>query len=269
MAREKKRELRNRLNAYSATIQSSTKAVLKHTAENWPRYAAVASSALAMATNGSASIIYSGTQNLTAKVASAPPGPGTVSNHSHKSVALLPGIGFGIQVEQTHVSATGFDTARVFQLGGLEFLAKSAGAPGSESLKKLGAGVKISTAPGFWQGAFPPILATKGFGFFSGSDKNWPADEDGYAAFRFKTGGGVTDYGWVQLIYEDEPSGDMGPFEIEAIDWAYATDGGAITTGEVPPPPSTPEPSTAALALLASGAAGVEVLRRRRRKSTV
>ncbi|MGA2135865.1 MAG: IPT/TIG domain-containing protein [Bryobacteraceae bacterium] len=61
-----KLELDHRLEAYFATLRPSTlRDVLKRSAENWPIYAAVTGSALAMTTSTSAAIIGSGLRDTT------------------------------------------------------------------------------------------------------------------------------------------------------------------------------------------------------------
>ena len=61
MGAPRKLDLERRLEAYFATLRSSSlKEVLKHSAGNWQVYAAVTGSAMAMVTSASASIIGSG-----------------------------------------------------------------------------------------------------------------------------------------------------------------------------------------------------------------
>lgn len=68
-------ELDSRLNGYFATLRTSSFGdVLRRSVENWQVYAAVTGSAVAMATNASASIIYSGILNQKVAVKSAQTG---------------------------------------------------------------------------------------------------------------------------------------------------------------------------------------------------
>jgi hypothetical protein len=61
------KSLNQLLNTHFAALRSSNlPEILRRSVANWQIYAAVTGSALAMATNASASIIYSGIQNVTA-----------------------------------------------------------------------------------------------------------------------------------------------------------------------------------------------------------
>lgn len=272
MGIDRKPVLESRLYAYSANVKSSTRGILKHAAEHWPKYAAAAGSVVAMATNAAAQIVYSGPQNLTASVnsvgplhSSAPPPQYPVvgldpATSAHKTAYLQGSIGFQIGVKQ-ECCGDGFlnGAASVKGLGGLAFLET-----GSQfSLRKLGKSVNISTLPNNFHTG-PLFLKTVNFGTTGAHNTHgaWTSGKSGFGAFRF-TVGGKQDYGWVRLIYTDSSNG--APDSITAIDWAYGADGTPIITDV---PSATPEPSTADLALLAAGALGVLALRRRK-KATV
>ncbi|HEX4133617.1 MAG TPA: hypothetical protein VHY84_03265 [Bryobacteraceae bacterium] len=65
-------EFNDRLKAYFGTLGASSIAdALKRSAEKWPVYATAAGAALAMASNASASIIYSGDLDLTVSIPKA------------------------------------------------------------------------------------------------------------------------------------------------------------------------------------------------------
>ena len=68
MGAARKFDLDHRLEAYFATLRSSSlKEALKRSSGNWHRYAAVTGSAMAMMTGASASVIGSGSPEITAE----------------------------------------------------------------------------------------------------------------------------------------------------------------------------------------------------------
>jgi hypothetical protein len=268
--RERKPELDNRLEAYATTLrQSSSGELLRRSAEKWPVYAAVTGAALAMASNASASIIYSGIINATA-AASAPGLYRTAS--AFTTVHLKNGSG-GL-LSRTFLLANLRQQGYSGQLG----VAIGGGASGvgfllhSSTVKRLSSGAVISGAGntatsefanGFVSG--PGGIAARGnfrttYGYVGTFDRGW-SQTKGFAAFSFNPGSGA-DYGWVRLQFTVGQDGTLD--SITAIDWAYQDDGSAILAGDTGIS-ATPEPSTAALTLLAVGAAGVEALRRRRK----
>jgi hypothetical protein len=281
-------ELENRLSAYFAALRSSFFGdILKRAAGNWQTYATVTGSAMAMATNAAAGVIYSGPhQDVTA-------GPLAVSsyvignsarNQGLRATANIGlktgggnplGVSFRIGVDQ-FPSAFWVGYAGLHGDGKIGFLTQTTQHNGAayNHVRKLQFGASVSKAVPFNR-SFGD-LATQRF-VLTGrtvagtttalfADKTlfgeggWPANKTGFAAFSFSTTpSGTKDYGWIRLEYFVGPNGAAN--EIEAIDWAYGADGTPITAGEIP----TPEPSTSALALLAAGAAGVAALRRRRK----
>jgi hypothetical protein len=243
-------------------------------------YAAATGSALAMATNASAGVIYSGIQNFTvgpiASVGIARITNGnSVSHFTAKSTFLRNGTGaplgagFLLGVGQSCCFYNGVDGFGFIQgRGGLQVLQHSFGSSGSNStstafvprsLKKLGKGVNVSAATGQFQSVgelkFRSINLS-GRAFSTGS---WTAGKTAFAAFRFQTTSGKTDFGWVRLLFTESNNGM--PNSVTAVDWAYNSGGLPINAGDV----ATPEPGTAALGLLAAGAAGVIALRRKRK----
>jgi hypothetical protein len=283
-------ELDNRLSAYFGMLRSSFLGdALRRTARNWQTYAAVTGSAMAMATNASAQVIYSGPhRDVTA-------GPLAVSsyvignsarNQGLRATAKVGlktaggnplGVSFRIGVDQ-FPSDLWVAYAGLNGDGKIGFLTHTTQHNGTtyHHVRKLPFGASIAKASPFNRSS--GNLATERFSLaargapgsttalFAGSKVlgkgGWWASRIGFAGFSFSTApGGIKDYGWIRLGYFVGPDGAAN--EIEAFDWAYGAAGTPITAGEVPS--STPEPSTGALALLAAGAAGVAALRRRRK----
>ena len=92
MGAARRLDLDRRLEAYFATLRSSSlKDVLKRSAGNWQVYAAVTSSAMAMVTSASASIIGNGSRAITSdSIASAR----TTNHHlADKNLAFMNALG--------------------------------------------------------------------------------------------------------------------------------------------------------------------------------
>jgi PEP-CTERM motif len=263
----RKVKLDNRLNAYFATLRrSSLRDALKRSVENWQVYAAVTGSAVAMATNSSASLIYSGPVNTTVSVSSAPTG------HTHtsqkkiqlKNAAGAPiGIGFNIIVVQDNPGPSFQFGAAGIQASQVDFLLSN------NDIKRLSSNAAISGGAhtahshnGFVSGNHTAAnqSISSGRRRYSGWTKT-----KGFAGFVFSTAGHQKDFGWVRLQYTVGANTLIDSLTV--IDWGYQNNGTGITAGEGTPPPAIPEPSTAALALLAAGAAGVTALRRYRKSS--
>jgi hypothetical protein len=255
--------LTRRLNQYSASTST-----LQSNFRNWKMYAAVTGSAVAMATNASADIIYSysGLRDIQAgPIASAtvnsahPSGTAKVIIRSHAS--HTPGFLIGVQQDLGHGSLRGAAYLNGGQYFG--FLNSSKG-----MLKKLSSGYLISSgrAPfqNFYNLAASQNLRTSNH---TGSLAGWAASKVGFAGFSFETTGmAQRDYGWLRLEFTVGANGAADKFQV--IDWGYNNTGGSILAGQgAPAPVTTPEPSTGALALLAAGAGGVLALRRRRKNA--
>jgi hypothetical protein len=277
-------ELENRLNGHFATLRS-----VQRGKSNWPVYAAVTGSALAMATNAAAgSITYSGVLNVsTSPVVSVNTNP-TVSSHTNgfRKVNILNSAGryFSAGVHQQASTANLIRRGSAFLRTGtgggfgghIAFLLVNSGH--TNQLQKLSFGNKISTnspiAAGVWEGgsvdfavesikgpAVASVIASSGF----------PKSASAFAAFRLSTAGTLgagghhgLEYGWIRLSYELGANGLVN--DVEIVDYAYAALGVQVTAGETS---ATPEPSTMAMALLAAGAAGVVALRRRRKSQNL
>lgn len=254
--------LGSRLKKHFAAIRSQRAASC---AAHWQVYAAAAGSALALATNASASIIYSGVQNLTASV-----DPAITTSFASNAAHLLDSNGQQLPQGFNLVAAnfiantqhglnrqTEANLLNASGLGGLKFFTEG-GVPAL--FQRYGAGSLISGRKPAHPGAFLLNTGTP-------PDPGFTAGATGFGGFRFFTANGQEDFGWIRLTFE------LGSVfraqSIEAIDWAYDSTGAPIVAGDEGPPPTlpTPEPATGGIALLASGAAGVVALRRRKRAS--
>ncbi len=238
--------------------------------ENWQVYAAVTGSAVAMATNASASIIYSGILNQKVAVKSAQTGsPGQLMT---TAIKLKSGAGATIQVGFHAIAAQG-NSGPSFKFGAaalkgsqVDFLLKSS------FVKRLSSGAKISGGTHTAQGhngfvknrTYAQSVALRTIRSGRPQSFGWSRTE-GFAGFSFTT---VTDhqkdFGWVRLEFTVGSNALINGLTV--IDWGYQNNGAAITAGNEGVI-SAPEPPTADLALLALGAAGVTALRRRRKAS--
>jgi hypothetical protein len=270
MVRTPKRELKDQLDAHFATLRSSSLGdALRRGMGNWPIYAAVTGSAMAMATNASADIIYSGFQYVTAgpiaSVTANQPRTAAYNTIHLKNGTGAPVGSFGIGVGQFNFLSDPIGRAALgpkigstsnsngFKVG---FLVTSS----NGLAKQLNRSATISSAAGNFLSGVHSIVRQ----FVSSSSHSsygWTAGKAGFAGFAFTTTNGQKDYGWIQLVYG--VGSNTLANQLTAIDWAYDASGNAISAGEG----ETPEPSTGALALLAAGAAGVAALRRRRKTS--
>jgi hypothetical protein len=242
--------LKGRLEDYASSARAgATRATLRQRMGNWPIYAAATGSALAMATSASASgITYSGVldQNLTI------PGVASGSLATSEQLGIAPTLYFELSHKPRAGSAgifAGFNPAN----GGLELDAAHDGV-----VKDLASGVAISAgAAGFF--SWKSTLKQKSG---AGTIGNWVAGVPGFEGFKFGTGHGQFDYGWVELQIGVDHSGY--PDSVTLLGMAYSTTpGGAILAGQTES--EMPEPGTAGLMLLALGAAGVTLLRKRGR----
>ncbi len=264
----KQTELSNRIATYVAILRDAVP-VGPDRAGNWRVYAAVTGSALAMASNASASIIYSGNINVSKSVSSVglPGVGGPAGSHTHSNSASVKlknavgdtiGVSFGIFIKQRLQSHSlhgtlGLGTKNVN--GGFLF---SVG----QGIKHLSAGatIKSPVTGSNFQGStnllFGHAVSAAGHVSSLGA-AGWGA-KNGYIGFDFKNGE-TTDYGWIKLSFTTTENGAAGSFNIES--YAYDDSGAAIQAGAGTP---TPEPGTSSLALLAIGAAGITALRRRK-----
>lgn len=246
-----------RLDRYFANLSARRRSIA-----DWRIYAAVTGSAMAMATNASAGVIY-----FNQAVTVGPIGNVAMSNTEQQSqnIALKSanggniGFSFKVGVRQSFQSISGnlFHSGSAF-LGGPNVSVLAGNTNGL--VKKLAFGAHISTVHGIEWGGGQIGLANQ---FTSSNVRHvlgWAANATGLADFRFSTANHTTDYGWIRLSYTLGTNGLAN--SITATDWAYDPTGAPVAAGEGAS--STPEPSAKALAILAAGAAGVAALRRRR-----
>jgi MYXO-CTERM domain-containing protein len=238
--------LQNQLESYS--LASKALRVPNNWKGGGSMLATVAGSALALATNANAGIIYSGIQNVTA---SRPAGAGL-------SVApfAVGGVPWRLSATNSFGSRRSTAIARLHEIpgNGEGFMFT-----GPFNVKKLASGAVISAGQSFANRSFP-LLRRKNLASYTGQFLN---SSVGFAGIEFNLGG-VTHYGWIRLHVDIGPGNNS--VTATAIDWAYNDVAGqAIHAGEGTTSP-TPEPSTASMALLAAGSAGVLAWRRRRKQ---
>jgi hypothetical protein len=277
----KDRNLRKRMEAYQESAQGTH---ARRGMGNWPVYAAVGGSALAMASNASAnSIVYSGVIHVSA-VGQA--------NRNVTAPLQLAGNGYAhairIDVDRaTHTSFSagppqpGFTSQSMsrsivkHRYSGVAGLLPAAGDhlainPNNLLVQVLGEGQDVSSA----------MFRFVNGGNFSEVAVKAPPNSNLYAGFAGNGAAafagleldvnGQTHYGWIELSFTDAPSRGDQPQSLTVL--AYALNdiaGQSILTGETSnsssPTPNTPEPSTMAMAVLAAGSAGVLAWRRRSR----
>lgn len=269
----------------------------KKNLSRWGMYASAAGAALSMATDASASIIYSGTLSGNGyKAAFKSTHEGNVA--THKTAKFSIGTLGHVSVQLEDYAGTLHQTAaltnrdgfvRVIGNLGMQFYAFSSAAFSSAKNNKIFtsgnpfskvpvskrrglaafyyAGSAIGTGNSLWKSA---VLGEKLLGFTSTGAKtkrvatgfgSWLSASstvvDGFVGFQGKNG----DLGWIDIKVSDR-NNDGYPDEAQVIGWAYNNvSGGAIDAGQKV---ATPEPNSAALGLLGLGAAGLLAWRRRR-----
>jgi MYXO-CTERM domain-containing protein len=243
----------------TALLLSESKAARNQHLGNWGAYAAAAGAALAMSTNASAEIVYSGPVDLTVSVAVG----GGLATHPlsiagvhqllvvqnkispNSGTALISnGLTHGPPPPELRFfgkESNGDNVARNYALA--QEIA------GGASVNSLGAVLRVHNGSNN-AGAFGPGTVT------------------GFVGFKVSSGANTGDLGWVQVKVSD--SGSPGyPNELEVIDYAYNNVAGTSIKAGDTGVSATPEPGTAALGLLAFGALGVLALRRRRNEVAV
>jgi hypothetical protein len=256
-----------RLSDYTLGLRASTTPGKSHgRAGNWPIYAAAASSALAMATNASASIIYFGqgdnyhnTHTANLPVPQILASKYLASNGGNPFAGVLPLEQGGPQIGLFASASASFGEVGL-RSGGTGKLHIFVSAQNGSFAKKFGSGTLIGPAQ---SSAFRAAVEIARFGSTGGQLGNFSAGKTGFAGLAVTDGShNVTEYGWIRLEVSNGQNGF--PDELQLIDWAFDTSGAPIAAGEEAT--ATPEPGTMALGLLASGALGVAALRRRRLK---
>jgi hypothetical protein len=231
--------------------------------KNWPIYAAAAGSALALSTSASASIIYSGPQNLSLHVAE--PGGSYYALHASQPMSI-DGHHFSVMLRNWFTSS-GIRTAAVQMSAttGANLLTN-----GSGWVRRLGNGAEISSAAGSWRTVFAGRGLVEqadsgglgpGGSFPAGHAAN-AASGEGIAGFRVNAGNTSQpqwDYGWIRIAIDDTNSNGWLD-TVTIMDWAYNDVADQpMRAGQIP------EPGTLSLSLLALGSAGVLAWRRRRK----
>jgi hypothetical protein len=240
--------------AFPDSTESRNNAPGKQHPGNWGVYAAAAGAALAMSTNASAEIFYSGAEDVTVSVAVGG-GPAT-------QPFTVAGFNERLYVHNvaTHIlgvrSGTGFASDVVSHRPpppNLQFFAAQSQGDAIAKAYALGhmiTGGDASFGPGALLRQHTTINNVGAFG---------PGTKSGFVGFKVSSGALAGDLGWVQVKVSDAGSPTY-PTEVEVLGWAYDDSGAAIAAGDV----GTPEPGTAALGLLAFGALGILALRKRR-----
>ena len=251
-----------RLDSYFANVSARRRSVA-----NWRIYAAVTGSAMAMATDASAGVIYFDQVVTAGPLANAVKSDNTMQSQNIALKSVNGGnIGFGLKVGVFQTFSTGgsrFGDAFIDYASSDANVSVLADAANGK-LKKLAFGAHISTLRGIEWGKGQVVLGSQTTSANVPHVRGWAANATGLAIFRFSTTNHTEDYGWVRLSYTLGTDGLAN--SITAKDWAYESTGAPITAGETASS-GTPEPSTTALAILAAGAAGVAALRRRRQAS--
>jgi len=272
----------NKLDQYSIAARGQMR--VGHKAASWAGFATAAGATLAMSGVAEASIVYSGTQNITLELAN-PIGTSTFKNATididgdKKADVVLALQHF------TSKSLTAGDDGTSVRLGGGGFFSQalasnpaafsitsSIGAGGNSFAVKLSSGQNIGPAGNF--GGASSAIAQGTFTFASVVGGNvvgastvgpapWALSSNGFVGIQF-TRNGADHYGWIRLAFEDRPVNSLTnglADKLTIVDWAWESEAGiSIEAGAAPEP--TP------LALLAAGAVGIGSFRRKRKAAT-
>jgi hypothetical protein len=269
---------KNRLNAYA----SASKSVVRRRWNKWERYAAATGSALALTTGASASIIWSGLQNLTVSV----PEVGSNFNHSSHKQVDIDGAGhlFNLNLNNHRFFSTSTETwTRPIGSSSISTFTTTYTSSNRQVVARLSggsAGARVATSGGI------PAKLTNGtaigsnLSFNSGgalhsistyNGSTWSntgafaRNDAGFVGVRFDRSG-ETHYGWIHFSFQDS-NNDGWLDSITATDWAWENVADtSIAAGETSGG-SVPEPGSMSLSVLALGSAGVLALRRRRQTS--
>jgi hypothetical protein len=248
-------QLTARLSDYSAITRVSAAAQNLHRrAGNWPIYAAAAGSAMAMATNASASIITCASNCTVSAPSTFGSDPGFIQLLG--TAATNKRFLFAAVLGQQTYGGSPFTFGSVNARAGANvklFFTGSVGNPHARNFKPGSAiGPNATGNLGSHGIIEQKALSTSGFG-------NFTAGVDGYVGVQVQG----NEYGWIKLVFTVGGESKI-PSALTVISWDLdLTPNQAIGAGLEATTP-TPEPGTMALGLLAAGAAGVTALRRRR-----
>lgn len=251
--------LRSRLSAYSVASKTLTR-------RRWTQadvYAAAAGATLALTTGASASIIWSGLQNLVLTI----PETGVEFNRHVQLTVNLGGTNF-FRAKLTANRNTFTDTvesgdytntytytdqdARAYLRTGASFFTSGGYAQKFAQSSLIGpTGGDVNNAV-LHDRSVTAYGNDNTYGYFSRNDS-------GLVGIRFQRSG-QSHYGWVRVKLADTNNNGFVN-QLTVVEWAYENDPNtALLAGVVP----VPEPGTLSLSLLAMGSAGVIALRRRR-----
>lgn len=256
-------KLKSRLESYSV----AGKNLANRRWTRWEVYAAAAGSTLALTTGASASIIWSGFQNLVLQISEADRN----FNRDVQTAIDIDGDGHNIQFRLDNFRRTDTTT---YESSGYTVTRTYTSQQAKASVRFIGGGVVTS---GFYAAKFAlsSLIGSSGSSANGGTLHshhetssgsvntygNFARNDSGFVGVKFYRGGSAH-YGWVHIRLADSNNNRFVD-KLTILGWAYESDPEtAIAAGAIPP---TPEPGTFSLALLAMGAAGVLALRRGRR----
>jgi len=205
-------------------------------------YTAAASSAFVFSATADAAIIYSGVSNITN-------GSVDVNNDGTTDFTFFGSI------------SASYALGKLYASGSAQFIKASGANAGAHDVKKFSSGNTISAGAGAFDsvgdGSFRFVSSSGAGGEWSGAKA--PNTTSGFAGVTVKDNGNDI-FAWLRFSVENDTQGR--PINVKLIDWAYESNGTAIST------PTSPVPLPGSLGLLAMGASGLAAFRRRKTKKT-
>jgi hypothetical protein len=251
-------ELERQLEAYDVSARGTAPQAWTGRLGNWAIYTAAAGAALASSTAASASIIYSGIQNVTANITNQHTNTnstGRRSGHGRATAVVnIDGMGnnFVIGVGDSFISPGKTGYFKEWLSGNNP---KRLQLQGNYGVARLSSGAKISAGRNFQRFNTLYNIVDLQYG-------SWiPGQPPAFAGVEF-TEGGQEHFGWIQLDLSSNYN------TLTAISWAYNNVPGAPIAAGDTGQTATPEPATAALSLLSAGFLGVMGWRRARRNTS-